>query len=68
MERNKHTPNYLRKYYRLSNNRAAYDSKSNIAKTLKLENFIPFDNVGPDAFINVLDEDIAYHVVTSDDN
>ena len=68
MERKKHAPNHLRKCYRLSNNRAAYDSKLNIAKTLQSENFIPCENVDPDAFINVLDEDITCHAITSNDN
>ena len=67
MEKNNFSPNQLGKSYHLSNNYKNYTSKSNIAKTLQEENFIPFDNIDPDSFINLLDEDTPYHIIDSED-
>ena len=67
MEKNNFTPTHLRKFYRQTNNYNKYATKSNVARTLQEENFIPYDNVDPDAFINVLDEDATYQLLDTDE-
>ena len=46
----------------MSNNCDTYNNKSNIAKTLQEDNFIPFEKIDPDALIDALEEDITYHI------
>ena len=57
MEKNNISPSQVHKYHRMSN---THQNKSNIARSLADDNFIPYDNVDPEAFINVIQEDQDY--------
>lgn len=62
MEKNDISPSQVQKCHRLSN---TYQNKSNVARSLVDDNFMPYDNVDPDAFINVVQED-HNHVLLDD--
>ena len=67
MESNNIITSQVRRVYRTRNNNNKSRSKSKITRTSQYENFKPFENVNPDAIINVLEDDAIYHVVDDDD-
>ena len=50
-------------FYKMNNRNNRCNSKSSTIRTLQDEIFIPFENIGADAFINVLEDDVVYHMI-----
>ena len=67
MESNNISTSQIRRVCKMNNNSNEHTSKSNTACLLQDQNFTPFDNTDPDAFINVLEEDAVYHIIDDDD-
>lgn len=63
IECNSISPSQLCTFQRSHSN---YSSRSNAARSLVDENFAPYDNIDPDAFINALQDDKEHFV--SDEN
>ena len=47
----------------MNNNNNRHNSKSNTIRTLQDDNFIRFENVDPDAFVNVLEDDVVCQII-----
>ena len=68
MENNNISTSQGIRVYEINNNDNHCDSKSNTINPLQDENFIPFHNVDPDAFIIALKDDIVCHVIDDYDS
>ena len=68
MENNNISTSQVRRVCKMNNNNDKHASKSNTARTLQDEIFIPFENVDPDAFINILEDNTVHHVIDDDDD
>ena len=68
MEINNISTSQVRRVYKMNNNNNKHASKSNAARLLKDQHFIPFENVDPGAFINVLEKDTVHHIIDDDDD
>ena len=53
--------------FKMNNNNSRHNLKSNAIKNPQDKNFIPFENVDHDTFINVQEEDIIYHIIDEHD-
>ena len=47
-----------RRFYKMNDDTNLHSSKSNTISTPQDDNSIPFENVGPDAFVNALEDRI----------
>jgi len=65
MERNNISPSQLRQFHKSNN---TYTRRSNIANTLQDENFIPYDQIDPDAFLNITDDIESMHITSDNEH
>ena len=68
MENNNISNSQGHQFYKMSDNNTCHNSKSDIIRNLEDGNFIPFENIDPYTFINVLEDDVVYRVIDDHDS
>ena len=68
MKSNNISTSRARRVCNMNNDDNEHASKSNFDRLLQDQNFIPFENVGSDAFINVLEKDTVCHIIDGDED